>query len=529
MRVTEGVKASRDGFRWVHLAALALAVIMLPWSTAFLSIAQMLLAANWLVEGIVRKDLGGRFKRAFTSGPVLVFLSFLGLHLLGLGWTEDMAWGLDLVRILAPVLVFGVILGGSPRLQADELRTVLLLGAWSVVASTFASALLAPPDADYRALSQFISHIRFALLLAFAVVVLGVYFPQDSFIRKGLHLAAAIWSCIFIGKLGSLQASAFLVLIVAVLLWQQAGSWRRSLRLALRTALVLLPTVALAWLIGEWQGRYRPSGPGPDAKAEVTAGGERYDHDPTNPQTENGQYVWTYVAWGELARTWERRSTVPFNGADKRGGQLYGTLARYLTSKGLRKDSVAVMSLSEQEVRSIEHGITSVRSGQRSQLRERIAEVMFEMDRYRAYGDANGHSVTMRFEFLKAGWAIAKDNWVTGVGTGDTRPAFADQYERMRSSLLPEWRLRAHNEYLTLLISFGAFGLLWAVFSWWWPAWAVGAWRDPLFIAWAILFGLSCLTDDTVETQAGATFFALYYALLVFAAPERIRKVPPAA
>jgi hypothetical protein len=220
---------------------------------------------------------------------------------------------------------------------------------------------------------------------------------------------------------------------------------------------------------------------------------------------------------------------VPFNGADKRGGQLYGTLARYLTSKGLRKDSVAVMSLSEQEVRSIEHGITSVRSGQRSQLRERIAEVMFEMDRYRAYGDANGHSVTMRFEFLKAGWAIAKDNWVTGVGTGDTRPAFADQYERMRSSLLPEWRLRAHNEYLTLLISFGAFGLLWAVFSWWWPAWAVGAWRDPLFIAWAILFGLSCLTDDTVETQAGATFFALYYALLVFAAPERIRKVPPAA
>jgi hypothetical protein len=50
-----------------------------------------------------------------------------------------------------------------------------------------------------------------------------------------------------------------------------------------------------------------------------------------------------------------------------------------------------------------------------------------------------------------------------------------------------------------------------------------------LFIAWAILFGLSCLTDDTVETQAGATFFALYYALLVFAAPERIRKVPPAA
>jgi hypothetical protein len=427
------------------------------------------------------------------------------------------------------VLVVGVILGGSPRLQADELRTVLLLGAWSVVASTFASALLAPPDADYRALSHFISHIRFALLLAFAVVVLGVYFPQDSFIRKGLHLAAAIWSCIFIGKLGSLQASAFLVLIVAVLLWRAAGGWRRPLRLALRAVIVLVPGVTLAWLIAEWQHRYRLPDPGLDAKAELTAGGERYDHDPTNPQTENGQYVWTYVAWGELARTWERRSTVPFNGTDERGGQLFGTLTRYLTSKGLRKDSAAVMSLSEEEVRSIEHGITNVRAGHRSPLRERVAEVMLEMDRYRAYGDANGHSVTMRMEFLKAGWAIAQDHLLTGVGTGGTRPAFAAQYERMRSSLLPEWRLRAHNEYLTLLISFGAFGLLWSLFSWWWPARAHGAWRDPLFIAWAILFGLSCLTDDTVETQAGATFFAMYYAILVFAAPERIRKAPPGA
>jgi hypothetical protein len=88
--------------------------------------------------------------------------------------------------------------------------------------------------------------------------------------------------------------------------------------------------------------------------------------------------------------------------------------------------------------------------------------------------------------------------------------------------LKPEWRHRAHNEYLTLLISFGVFGLAWSLFSWWWPAWRMGAWREPLFIAWAVLFLGSCLTDDTVETQAGATFFAMYYAILVFAAPRRL-------
>jgi O-antigen ligase len=108
-----------------------------------------------------------------------------------------------------------------------------------------------------------------------------------------------------------------------------------------------------------------------------------------------------------------------------------------------------------------------------------------------------------------------------GVGTGDTQQAFDAAYATMASTLEPQWRLRAHNEYLTWWISFGMFGLVWALISIAWPVWKLGAWREPLFMAWAIIFGVSCLTDDTVETQAGATFFALYYALLVFGAPQR--------
>lgn len=522
------MKASRDGFRWVHLTALALAVIMLPWSTAFLSIAQILLAANWLAEGVVRGDLVGRFRRAFTSAPVLVFLSFLGLHLLGMLWTDDLEWGMDLIRILAPVLVFGVILGGSERLQAIELRTILLLGAWSAVCSALVGQLIAPPDADYRALAKFISHIRLALLLAFAVVVF-IHYRTGPLWRVLAQSAAAVFAVYAIGKLGSLQALAFLLMIAVVLLWRASAAWGATRRRSLRTAMVLLPVVAMSLFAFVVKDRYRMPDPGLDTLAERTEGGELYDHDPTNPQTENGQHVWSYVAWGELARTWERRSTVPFNATDAGGGPVYGTLARYLTSKGLHKDSVAVMGLSEAEVRAIERGVASAYAGERGRVLARLDEVMMELERYRAYGDANGHSVTMRIEYFKAGWAIAKDHWLVGVGTGDTRPAFAAQYDRMHSSLLPEWRHRAHNEYLTLWISFGIVGLLWSLLCWWWPAWKHGAWRDPLFIAWAILFAGSCFTDDTVETQAGATFFALYCALLVFAAPRAVSPVPGAS
>ena len=255
-------------------------------------------------------------------------------------------------------------------------------------------------------------------------------------------------------------------------------------------------------------------------KEEFTAGGERYHHDPMNPHRENGNYVWTYWAEGEVRSTWALRSERSLDDTDDLGHPLWSTVARYLTSKGVHKDSVAVMALTDTEVGAIERGITNADPDRYSGLRKRIDEVGFELGQYHAYGRANGHSVTMRLEYLKAGWAIAKEHWLFGVGTGDTKQAFAQQYERMKTSLASEWRHRAHNEYLTLWISFGVFGLAWSLFAWWWPAKQLGAWQRAHFIAWAIIFGISCLTDDTIETQAGATFFGLYYTLFVFASPK---------
>ncbi|HRD51604.1 MAG TPA: hypothetical protein PKY96_03050, partial [Flavobacteriales bacterium] len=89
----------RIAFRRTHVAALALCAVFLPWSTAFLSMAQMLLAANWVTAGIVLDDWRMRWRSA-ASAPSLVFISFYALHALGLLWTDDLGWGLDLCRIL---------------------------------------------------------------------------------------------------------------------------------------------------------------------------------------------------------------------------------------------------------------------------------------------------------------------------------------------------------------------------------------------------------------------------------------------
>ena len=518
----------RDAFRTVHLGAVALCAIMLPWSTAILSMAQMLLVVNWLAEGIVRKDFTGRSRRTFTSAPSLVFLSIFGLHVLGLLWTTDLKWGVDLVRILLPILSVGAVLAGSSRLSIPEFRTVLSLGAWSVIASTFVCLLMRTGDTtDYRSLSVFISHIRLTLLLCLAIVVFLLDRGGPLWLRIAGYCAVP-WAVLFINKLGSIQGFFILFVVAAVFLWRWVGGQRRTMKWGVRVALVALPLMALLMGVQEVRARYRLPDPELAKIFQKSVGGEMYTHDIVNPQTENGTHVWTWIAWNELRTTWPLRSRRGIEERDDKGHQVLGTLVRYLASKGARKDSIAVMGLTDLQVREIEQGIPNVLHGQRSTLRERVDEVFFELEHYYAYGAADGHSVAMRLEYLKAGAAIATREWIIGVGTGDTRTAFAEQYERMRTSLSMEWRHRAHNEYLTVWISFGVFGLLWALFAFWWPARKSMAWSDPLFIAWSIIFGISCFTDDTIETQAGATFFGFYYALLVFGAPRSVTAVAQA-
>ncbi|MBK9177717.1 MAG: O-antigen ligase family protein [Flavobacteriales bacterium] len=491
----------------------------MPWSTAYLSMAQMLLAANWIAAGIVEGNARARWRAAFAQPPVLMFMSFFGLHLLGLFWTEDLGWGLDLCRILFPVLVLGAVLSGSERLRSAELRTVLLLGAWSAIASGLFGLFFSGARADdYRGISMFVSHIRLALMLCMAIAVLLWYRPKSMWLRPTHWIGAGIAAYLIL-RLTSIQGLLILALIGMVYIWRAVKPWRALPRIGVRALLLLVPLLATVAAFTVLESRNQPVPAGLGARMERTAGGEPYHHDTINTQTENGTHVWTYIAWNELRRAWLLRSTRSLDDVDDRGHPLWATTVRYLASKGMRKDSAAVMKLSDGEVRAIESGIPNVLHGQRGPIRERLEEVLFELDQYRGQGVASGHSVAMRIEFAKAGWAIAKANWMIGVGTGDTQRAFDALYELHGSSLEPRWRLRAHNEYLTLWISFGVFGLLWSLFSWWWPAWRLGAWRNPLFVAWAIAFGISCFTDDTIETQAGATFFALYYALFVFAAP----------
>jgi O-antigen ligase len=121
-----------------------------------------------------------------------------------------------------------------------------------------------------------------------------------------------------------------------------------------------------------------------------------------------------------------------------------------------------------------------------------------------------------RIEFWKASRDIIKENWLTGVGTGDLEDAFQNYYDTTGSLLEKEYRWRAHNQFLAVFATFGVFGLAWFLFAMIFPVARLGKFSDYYFLSFFMIIMLSMFTEDTLETQAGVTMFAFFIAFYLF-------------
>src|SRR5690606_40987232 len=98
-------------------------------------------------------------------------------------------------------------------------------------------------------------------------------------------------------------------------------------------------------------------------------------------------------------------------------------------------------------------------------IRSRIRATLWEIYQYQHFNNPGGHSLAMRFEFWKTAFSIISDHPFTGVGTGDVPTAFKNKYDELKSPLAPQYRLRAHNQYLTVAIALGIPVLVWFLLS----------------------------------------------------------------
>jgi O-antigen ligase len=190
-----------------------------------------------------------------------------------------------------------------------------------------------------------------------------------------------------------------------------------------------------------------------------------------------------------------------------------------MTSKNLRKDSTGVWQLTAQDIKNIEGGMTNYLFESKG-LYPRLYQSVWEFDQYLKNGAVNAHSLSQRIYYLKTAFSIIHDNFWFGVGTGDAQIEFNKKYAQNDAPLSDMWKLRSHNQFVAFFVTFGLLGFVIIIASFIYLPFTEKRWRNFYFVMFYMVALLSFLNEDTLETQAGATFFAFFVAFFIYAQPK---------
>lgn len=488
----------------------------LPLSMFIMSVSSIFMAANWVVWG----NFKTRFRNFISNKPAWIFSLIYLLHIIGGLWSTDIDFYLDDLKIKLPLLVYPVILGSTPALSEQRKNTLMLIFCGALLISSAVSfsifiGFTSVKIEDFRDYSPFISHIRLSLLTCVGIVwlFLSALKTKRWICRISLFLLI-LWLFFLLNVLQSITGfiilSLLLILFIAARSFQIKNGW-------LRWALIIIVFSAPPLYIGIKAVEYANSKKTVDPKTlpVLTSHGHPYKQVPEMNDRENGHQVFINIAYDEVWSEWPKRSNLHYDSLTLDGkGTIVATLVRYLSSKGLPKDSSSIWSLSEDDIKAIEHGETNYKYVNNG-IGKRLYGLFQEADEY-LNGSVNGSSSTQRVEYVKTGFRIFKKHPVIGVGTGDLAVSFKQQYIADNSPLEEEYRLRAHNQYLSILIGFGTIGFLIFIAGMILPAALNRTFRSHFFIGFLIIAFVSFLSEDTLETQAGVSFFIFFYGLLVW-------------
>lgn len=494
---------------FIHLLSICGIAIGLPLNKVVLSISLMLGLLNLLIEANFKsycKNLKEHKTTWLISGLWL-------LHIVGLLWTSEFNFAFNDIRIKLPLIVIPLILTCKPILEKKAINVVFLSFFASLVFTSvynylsYTGVIDGHQYNDIRGLSLFGSHIRYGILIAIGALI-SMYLLLTQQKMKWLYLLLFAWFAYY--TFYSQIISGALALGIGIIAYGLFYIYQHKRRLFIISSLfmVMLPILSLV-LISQSE-ETKPSKLDLTKLDQKTRNGNTYVHSTLGSQHPNGQYIFVNLCEVELREQWNKVSTYDYDGKDKKGQILRYTLMRYMTSMGLKKDAVDFQQLKKSDLLNIENGIADI-NDTKSGILARLNGIRFQIQNNI---DPNGHSLLQRIEFWKTGWKIVKLNWALGVGTGDTQISFDKQYNRDNSPLLKENRLRAHNTYLTVWITFGIIGI--GLFLW-----MIGYYlktslqlNHPLGFAFMLIACSTFLIEDTLETQTGVTLFAFFYALL---------------
>ena len=440
-------------------------------SKFLMSITMMLCILNFLVEA----DFKNYWQRIKENRLLHLLIAFYLLHAVSLLWSDNISYGINDLRIKAPLLVVSIILIAKPILKSDRNKLYLLLILSLLVTSVinfchYQFLLNDHLAKDIRELSLFGSHIRYGILLAFGIGI--CLFLSREFKRFSVGLICCVAWFVFYTYYSQILSGIISLLVVFILyaiLYFRERKW----------VLIIGAGLFLTIFMGT---------------AAFLFSNEK-------------EVINTMSQSNELKDAWNKRSRLAFDSLDLKKQPLKTTLERYIASKGFSPNKMGVNKLNEDDVHNIENGFADIRETELGV----VARLHGLRHQIHHVGNPNGHSLLQRIESWKTAGQIINENWIIGVGAGDVADMFEQKYKENKSLLVAENRIRAHNSFLTYWLSFGVFGLIlfaYIQFSLFQVEWRKVNYLGLLFIGLSLI---SFLLEDALETQTGVTFFAFFY------------------
>jgi len=514
----------------VFFIVLLIYVTFLPFSEAFVSISAGLL----LFQSIVLTSWKHPSVQKKNKTSVLMIVSIFLVYVLGMINTQDFSFALYELRKVSFWIVLPLAFFSSPRLSSKQFIQVLFLFCLSVFAASVValSRLVFKENFHidgFREITM-ISHIRYSFQIVLSIILIGYFlFQKKNFLpfkfSKGILVFSLIWLVGFLFILKSITGIvSFLGTLAVFLLILIFKIEKSKLKAGIFFILILLIIIPGFYVARVWNEFYDIEKPDPTKVDKYTASGNPYYFDFSATEKENGNWVNIYINEEELRNEWNERSDAKFDSLNEHGYSYRSTLIRYMTAKGLRKDSAGVSQLTQKDIEAIEKGIANpVYVDRGFSVYPRVYETIWELDRYLNSGNPNDQSLSQRIEFVKASVYLIGENFWFGIGTGNWKIKYAEAYDEINSKLKPENQGPSHNQYLNYMVKFGIVGFIYIFAVLLIPVFREGHRKNLIFWLFLVSIFIANLGDANFETHMGLSFFCFFYCLFLWHSPNKLK------
>ncbi len=500
---------------YVYFAGLCLLVMSLPNSRWMMSVSQIILGVNWLLEGGYQEKL----KRFINNRAAWYFSGIFFIHVIGLLWSSDLEHAiLDDLKDKLPTLTLTFLIVSSKPLSSKRIFVLLWLFSITVIITSIIGLIVYHHSGllDPRKAMPFVSHVYFSMMVVFVAVLLPwlTHRATNNLWYLMLSYLAVSWLVTYIFILSAVTGILCLAAVIAFLIIREL-LYNRHAVVRLTAAALLLFAIAgsMALLVSMHENVNMIIPHEPNAMNEKTSLGNPYVHYTNNQLRENGHLVYYFIAEEELRDAWNERSSLEYEGQDKTGQVLKSTLFRYMASLGLKKDREGISVLNDDDIKAIERGVPNHLYTQWPTTFVRIHQTLWEIHQYRTTGNPSGYTFAQRLELWKGSYVAFKKKPLFGWGTGDIFIAVDYGLDQINSKM-ENYRMKPHNQYILFLLTLGVVGSLAMYGLYYLYIKKTKAYKHLPFNVFLVILLVSMIGNNPIDAQTGQTFFC--FATLFF-------------